>query len=69
MKKISVVFLALMAVILTSCGSTKVERVAPETQIDLSGNWNDTDVRIAAKDLVDSCLSSKSIILYPSLVS
>ncbi len=65
MKKISVVFLALMAVILTSCGSTKVERVAPETQIDLSGNWNDTDVRIAAKDLVDSCLSSKSIINFP----
>ena len=65
MKKFTVVLLVVMSFVLASCGSTKVERVAPETQIDLSGNWNDTDVRIAARDLVDSCLSSKSIINFP----
>ena len=65
MKKLSVVFFVLMAFVLASCGSTKVERVSADTQIDLSGNWNDTDVRIAAKDLIDSCLSSKAIINFP----
>ena len=64
MKKFSIVIMVLMSFVLASCGSTKVERVSADTTIDLSGNWNDTDVRIAAKDLIDSCLQSRAIINY-----
>lgn len=65
MKKVSLVLFMALAFCLVSCGSTKVQRVSADTQIDLSGNWNDTDVRIAAKDLIDSCLQSRAIINYP----
>ena len=65
MKKISLILIFAAVFCLVSCGSTKVERVSADTTIDLSGNWNDTDVRIAAKDLIDSCLQSKAIINYP----
>lgn len=65
MKKVSLILFMALAFGLVSCGSTKVQRVSADTQIDLSGNWNDTDVRIAAKDLIDSCLQSRAIINYP----
>lgn len=64
MKKISLILVIAAVFCLVSCGSTKVERVSADKQIDLSGNWNDTDVRIAAKELIDSCLESKAIINY-----
>ena len=66
MKKILIGLMALTALVFTfnSCSSTKVERVSANTQVDLSGNWNDTDVRIAANDLIDSCLKSKSVMNY-----
>ena len=67
MKKVSLIMLMAVLFCFISCGSTKVQRVSADTQIDLSGNWNDTDVRIAANDLIDSCLKSKAIINYPVL--
>jgi len=58
MKKILVV-LAVFAILLTSCSSTpKVSRVDSGKVTDLSGYWNDTDVRIVCKALIDDCLSS-----------
>ena len=38
------------AVVLFSCSSTpKVTRVDEDEQIDLSGNWNDTDSKLVAE--------------------
>ena len=42
-----------LTVILFSCSSTpKVTRVAEDEQIDLSGNWNDTDSKLVADEMI-----------------
>lgn len=58
MKKaiLAVSILCLLSTI--SCASTKVKRVDADTVTDLSGYWNDTDVRIVCEDLISKCLSS-----------
>ena len=61
MKKIAV-FLSLLFVFgFSSCAATKVKRVDSKTTTDLSGYWNDTDVRIVAETLVNECMKSASI--------
>ena len=43
---------------LFSCSSTpKVTRVDEDTQIDLSGNWNDTDSRLVAEEMIADSVS------------
>lgn len=47
------------------CGSTKsVERIDSSTQTDLSGYWNDTDVRIVAENLVSQCVNAPAIAAF-----
>lgn len=42
-----------LSVVLFSCSSTpKVTRVAEDEQIDLSGNWNDTDSKLVADEMI-----------------
>jgi hypothetical protein len=46
-------------VILGGCASTpKVSRVDAGTVVDLSGYWNDSDVRIVCDSLIKDCLDS-----------
>lgn len=45
-----------------SCASVK--RVDSDTVTDLSGYWNDTDVRLSAQAIVDGCLLSPRIAGY-----
>lgn len=43
---------------LFSCSSTpKVTRVDEDTQVDLSGNWNDTDSRLVAEEMIADSVS------------
>ena len=64
MKKI-LVFIAIISIIfITGCSSTKVERIDAETVTDLSGYWNDTDLRIVAEDLVSECIAAPAITNY-----
>ncbi len=45
--------LILLSVLAFSCRNARqVQRVDPDTQIDLSGRWNDTDSRLMAEDLI-----------------
>jgi hypothetical protein len=44
-------FIALVAVTFTSC-NRKVSRIDPNTQVDLSGRWNDTDSKLVAEQMV-----------------
>lgn len=44
--------LFLLAAGLASCGTTKVERVAVDETIDLSGRWNDSDSRFVAEEMI-----------------
>lgn len=54
------------ALIFSSCASNNVSRVSSETVTDLSGYWNDTDVRLVAGEIIDGCLASPRITQYPS---
>ena len=59
MSKIKVVVFFVLVLILAGCSSSpSIKRVAEEEQIDLSGYWNDTDVRIVCDNLVSDCLNS-----------
>jgi len=61
MKKI-VGIVGAVLVLLSSCASgPKVSRVDASTQTDLSGYWNDTDVRIVCESLINDCLNSPRV--------
>lgn len=64
MKKI-IMFVA-AALLFASCASNKVSRVSSDTVTDLSGYWNDTDVRLAADEIIGGCLTSPRILQYPA---
>ena len=63
-KKLFVVFACVLMVILTGCQSVKVDRIDADTTIDLSGYWNDADIRIVADSLVKECVNAPAIIRY-----
>ena len=46
------------AILFVGCGSSKtVSRVEPTTTIDLNGDWNDTDSRLVAEEMIKDVLS------------
>jgi uncharacterized protein (TIGR02722 family) len=54
---VSVLAIASTTFIFTSCGGKSVKRVASDSTIDLSGNWNDTDSRLVAEEMLNDCLT------------
>jgi len=60
MKKTTLLILTIF-LLLTACATTKVKRVDSGKQTDLSGYWNDTDVRIVCESLINDCLSSPRV--------
>jgi uncharacterized protein (TIGR02722 family) len=58
MKKIFAVYMAVCAVFFfASCSSSRtVTRVSADTEIDLSGRWNDTDARLVAEAMIGDVL-------------
>lgn len=63
-KKLFVIFACVLMVILTGCQSVKVDRIDADTTIDLSGYWNDADIRIVADSLVKECVNAPAIDNY-----
>lgn len=62
MKKFAFLFAAVFsALMMVSCGSTKVSRVDADEVIDLDGYWNESDVRIVCDSLIEECISSPRI--------
>lgn len=62
MKKTFIAILAFAGLLACqSCGNQKIERVAVEEQIDLSGRWNDTDSRMVAEEMVNTITSANWI--------
>jgi len=52
----------LLLLLLSSCASgPKVRRIDASTKTDLSGYWNDTDVRIVCEALISDCLNSPRV--------
>ena len=63
MKKTWFLFcLPVLAVLLSSCHSVK--RVDADTQIDLSGYWNDTDLRLASDALIKECVATPRLTAF-----
>jgi hypothetical protein len=62
-KLVKVVLLSFaVCAVFASCASTpKVSRVDADTQTDLSGYWNDSDVRIVCDSLIKNCLESPRV--------
>ena len=46
-------------VLCISCQSNNVTRINPETQVDLSGRWNDSDSRMVADKMVSELFASE----------
>jgi PBP1b-binding outer membrane lipoprotein LpoB len=61
MKKVFILMSAAF-LMLGACSSTNVKRVNPGRQIDLSGYWNDTDVRIVCDALINNCINSPRVV-------
>ena len=55
-KLIAAVTMTVVLAGLTACGQ-QVTRVETESVIDLSGNWNDTDSRLVADEMIQDALS------------
>lgn len=53
-----IIGLAVTAALCGCGGGKKVERIDPNTTIDLSGKWNDTDSRLVADEMIGDCLGS-----------
>jgi PBP1b-binding outer membrane lipoprotein LpoB len=66
MKKVKIFTVFLPAlVIFAACSSTpKVTRIDAGTVVDLSGRWNDSDVRMVCASLIEDCLGSPRVSQY-----
>lgn len=53
----SLAMLAVTVLIVGCGGSTQVTRLEPETMVDLSGFWNDSDSRLVADALIDDAMT------------
>jgi penicillin-binding protein activator len=61
MKK-AFLFLGIVIFVLSACSTrTNVKRVDSSKQIDLSGYWNDVDVRIVCEALIKDCINSPRV--------
>ena len=56
-KTILFLFCCLFAMLFLSCSST-VTRVSSDSVLDVSGEWNETDVQIVSDTLISDCLNS-----------
>ena len=62
MKKLLIILITVCLLVASSCSSKpKVTRVDAGTQTDLSGYWNDTDVRIVCESLIRDCINSPRV--------
>ncbi len=58
---LSMIILALLLVLGGCTSAVKVTRLDADAEIDLSGNWNDTDIQIVAESLVGSSMKTNWI--------
>jgi uncharacterized protein (TIGR02722 family) len=54
----------LAALLLAACGGKEVTRIDPNTTVDLSGTWNDTDSRLVSEQMVGKILQAPWLYRY-----
>ncbi len=61
MKKfVPLLILMAVSILMVSCGSSKkVTRIDPNSTTDLSGQWNDTDARLVAEEMVKDVMGRR----------
>lgn len=60
MRTLLTLMLALASITLVSCSSKKhVSRIDVEETVDLSGEWNDTDSRLVADEMIEDALEQR----------
>ncbi len=60
MRTLLILMLAVASISFVSCSSKKhVSRIDVEETVDLSGNWNDTDSRLVADEMINDALSQR----------
>lgn len=64
MKRVFLVLFVCLSFLMISCASSGVSRIDAETETDLSGYWNDTDVRLIADTLVTECVDAPAILNF-----
>ncbi len=56
--KLTLYTLLTSIIVVSGCTTAKqVTRIDPDTEMDLSGRWNDTDSRLVAKEMIGDCLT------------
>jgi uncharacterized protein (TIGR02722 family) len=50
-------FALIVGLLVAACGTVRVDRVAEEETVDLSGRWNDTDSRLVSEEMIADVLS------------
>jgi len=61
----SLFLLVVVAALLQACSSGRqVTRVDPNTQIDISGRWNDTDSKQVAEEMISDALSKPWLVRF-----
>ncbi|MBT8342743.1 MAG: penicillin-binding protein activator LpoB, partial [Desulfatitalea sp.] len=56
-KNTTLLILCCLTLVAMGCASVKVDRVAEEETIDLSGKWNDTDSRLVSEEMITDALN------------
>ena len=59
--KLSILFVLLASLMISCQSAVSVNRLSSDADIDLSGSWNDTDIRLVAEALVKDSLHSSWI--------
>ena len=53
----NIVVLLAAVIFILQCSSREVSRIDANTQVDLSGRWNDTDSRLVSEEMISDALS------------
>lgn len=61
MKKAAIAVMLLIAVSISLSAKTKTKRVDADKITDVDGYWNDNDVGIVCKDLIEKCVTSPRV--------
>lgn len=62
---VTTVGITMVLIVFVGCGPSKtVTRVDPSTMVDLSGEWNDTDSRLVAEEMIKDVLSHRWLVEF-----